>query len=126
MEVRNEPCKYYLAVTTFIIGALAFQLLVVTDCRKVETSLQRPYGLPTRPQNKRAIYGRHLQNAPSAPKCQYASKMIKNVLENVKTKIVRNDRGMVETSPQLPKKFPERPQNTNRAIFVQHLHCWWQ
>ena len=51
-------------------------------------------------------------------------KISKNVPENSKMKIARNDRGKVRTSPQRPSGLPTTPQNINRAIYRRHLHCW--
>jgi hypothetical protein len=47
------------------------------------------------------------QNAPSELKCQDSSKMMKNVPENPKIKIVRNDRGKLRTSPKRPHGLPK-------------------
>ena len=51
--------------------------------------------------------------------------MSKNVLENPKLKVVRNDRGKVWTSPERAHGLPTKPQDTNRAIYGRHRQCRW-
>ena len=53
-------------------------------------------------------------------------KIIKNVLQKRKMKVVRNRRGKVRTSPQRPQGLPKRLPDRFRGIHGRHQWCRWR